>query len=167
MDGQIGLFVAVEIVPLHTNSTGHRRLEDGGLDELPLPRNLTRTSYADRDDPHLSPQASGLSPALSRVWLPPLGGRELPALIFRLKPEATHTSDSQALSPQPSALSPSADVDSRAPKRIGFVLPENLAGYRRRIAFSERQELQQIRDRIAFRPTEVGVRHLTGPIANV
>src|SRR4029453_5971442 len=32
---------------------------------------------------------------------------------------------------------------------------------------SERQELQEIRDRIAFRPTEVGVRHLTGPIANV
>jgi hypothetical protein len=30
------------------------------------------------------------------VWLPPLGGREMPALIFRLKPEATHAIDGGA-----------------------------------------------------------------------
>jgi hypothetical protein len=28
-------------------------------------------------------------PVIFFVWLPPLGGREMPTLIFRLKPEAT------------------------------------------------------------------------------
>jgi hypothetical protein len=28
-------------------------------------------------------------PVIVFVWLPPLGGREMPALIFRLKPETT------------------------------------------------------------------------------
>src|SRR5437588_6607 len=52
-------------------------------------------------------------------------------------------------------------------KRIVFRLPEHFARHRRGIAFAEGEELEKIRDRIAFRPSEVDVRNLSRAVANV
>jgi hypothetical protein len=52
-------------------------------------------------------------------------------------------------------------------KRISLCLTQDFARHRRRISLSKCQELQQVRDRIAFRPTEVHMRDLAGSIADV
>ncbi len=52
----------------------------------------------------------------------------------------------------------SADVNVRTKFRIVFGLPQNFAGYRRGIAFAEKNISNQISYRIAFAPTEINVR---------
>ena len=52
-------------------------------------------------------------------------------------------------------------------KGILFSLTQDFARHRGRVPLAERQELQQVRDRVAFRPSEVHVRDSVGPIANV
>ena len=61
----------------------------------------------------------------------------------------------------------SADVNPRPAQRIWLGLPQHLARDRRRVALAERQELQQVDDRVAFGPAEVGVRDLAGRVADV
>ena len=58
----------------------------------------------------------------------------------------------------------SADVNPRPAHGIWLGLPEHLARDGRRVALAERQELQQVDDRIAFGPAEVRVRDLAGAI---
>src|SRR5215510_16016705 len=58
-------------------------------------------------------------------------------------------------------------VHTRAPCGIGLELSEDLARHRRGVAFAEREELQQIGDRVAFGPSEVDMRDLTGLISDV
>ena len=54
-----------------------------------------------------------------------------------------------------------------AAERVRLGLAQHFARDRRRVAFAERQELQQVDDRVAFGPAEVGVRDLSGLVADV
>ncbi len=60
-----------------------------------------------------------------------------------------------------------ANVNARTLERVRLVLAQDFARDRRRVAFAERQELQQVDNRIAFGPPEVGVRDLPGLVADV
>ena len=60
------------------------------------------------------------------------------------------------------AVSLLTDVDARPPEGVGLGLAQHFARDRRGVAFAEGQELQQVDDRIAFGPAEVGVRDLAG-----
>jgi len=51
-------------------------------------------------------------------------------------------------------------MDPGTPIRISLGLPQHFARHRRGVPFAERQELQQIHDRVAFGPPEVRVRDL-------
>ena len=59
----------------------------------------------------------------------------------------------------------SADVNPWPLQRVGLRLPEHFARDRRGVPLAERQELQQVGDRIPFGPAEVGVRDLAGLVA--
>src|SRR5688500_13971642 len=54
----------------------------------------------------------------------------------------------------------SAKMDAGPPFGIGLGLAQHLAADRRHVALTEGEELEQVGDRIAFGPAEVGVRHL-------
>ena len=60
-----------------------------------------------------------------------------------------------------------ADVDPRAALGLPLGLAQHFARHRRRVAFAEREEAQQIGDRIALGPAEVGVRRHAGAIAQI
>ena len=61
----------------------------------------------------------------------------------------------------------SPQMDARAAFGIGLGLAQHLARDRRDVALAEGEELQQVDDRVAFGPAEVGVRHLAGAVADV
>jgi len=61
----------------------------------------------------------------------------------------------------------SSDVDTRPSQRVRLRLTEHFARDGRGVPFAEGEELQQIRDRVAFGPAEVRVRDLAGLIADV
>ena len=65
------------------------------------------------------------------------------------------------------AVSLLTDVDAGPSEGVGLGLAQHFARDRRRVALAEGQELQQVGDRVAFRPAEVGVRDLAGPVADV
>ena len=60
-----------------------------------------------------------------------------------------------------------SDVDARAPLGIRLELAQHLARDRRRIAFAEGEKLQEIGNRIPFRPSEVDVRDVAGLVPDV
>ena len=57
---------------------------------------------------------------------------------------------------------PSPYVNLRTPERVRFGLPEHLAGDRRGI-LAEREELEQVDDRVALRPANELTRAATVP----
>src|SRR5262245_6867157 len=65
---------------------------------------------------------------------------------------------------RPNAIS--SYVDPRALPRVGLRLPEHFPGHGRGVAFAEREELQEIRDRVAFGPPEVCMRYLPRLVAD-
>src|SRR5262245_27886421 len=60
-----------------------------------------------------------------------------------------------------------SNVNSGPLVRIRFGLAEDLAADWSSVAFAEGEELEEIRDRVAFRPAEVGVRNRAGAIAEI
>ena len=61
----------------------------------------------------------------------------------------------------------SPQVNTRPLHRVGLGLAQDFAGHRRRVAFAEGEELQQISDGIAFGPAEVRVRDGPGFVADI
>ena len=61
----------------------------------------------------------------------------------------------------------SPQVNTRPLHRVGLGLAQHFAGHRRRVAFAEGEELQQIGDGIAFGPAEVRVRDGPGFVADI
>src|SRR6516225_702850 len=61
----------------------------------------------------------------------------------------------------------SADVHARAPERIRLGLTQHFAGDGCSIAFAERQELQQVGNRVSLRPSEIDVRYFARSIADI
>ncbi len=59
----------------------------------------------------------------------------------------------------------SADVDARSPLGIRFRAAQDLAGDRGDLAVAEDQEADQMADRVALGPGEIGVRDLAGAVA--
>ena len=58
-------------------------------------------------------------------------------------------------------------MDRRTPRRVRFGLPQDLPCHRGDIAFTKQDIAQRIQEGIAFRPAEVGVWDLAGPVACV
>ena len=58
-------------------------------------------------------------------------------------------------------------MNAGPPFGIGLGLTQHLAADRRHVALAESEELEQVGDRVALGPPEVGVRHLAGAIADV
>src|SRR5262245_26228147 len=61
----------------------------------------------------------------------------------------------------------SADVNSRPSSRIMFGLPQYLMCHRRRVAFTEDNELHYVPERVTLRPPEIYVRDLPRLVSRV
>ena len=57
-----------------------------------------------------------------------------------------------------------SDVDTRAARRVGFGLAEDLAGHRCRVAAAEQEVAHHVHERAALRPREVAVRPHPGGV---
>jgi hypothetical protein len=59
------------------------------------------------------------------------------------------------------------DVYDRSPVRIPLGLAQNFVGDRGRIALTERDVFEKIRNRIAFAPTEIHVRKFSSLVSQI
>jgi hypothetical protein len=87
--------------------------------------------------------------------------------LWLFRREGTRTSSGRSGARNLSFRTALSDVHPGPANRIRFRLSQNLAGHWGRVALSQRQELQQVRNRVAFGPSEVHMRDFAGAIADV